>query len=226
MTFPKIRLSLLVSVFLVSSVAACGPSTPQVTPQLLNLYVTSAAYPWLSEVYTCASSSIAVNLSDPTSAEISLRLGQPESLTGSAYQIASENILVVVHPGTGVGSLTLEQVRRLFLGQVTNWKDLGGNDLPVQVWTFALDEDVQQVFDREVMRGQPVTSLARLAVSAQTMSNSVGTETGSVGILPGHWKAGNVETVYTVASVPVLAITGSEPRGNEQALLGCLQAGN
>ena len=215
----------MVSVLLLDILAACGPSTPRVTPQVLNLYATSAAYPWLSKVYTCASSSIAVNLSDPAAAEISLRLGQPENPSGPSYQIASEDVLVVVHPGIGVGALTLEQVRMLFLGQIANWKDLGGNDLPVQVWTFAPAEDIQQIFDREVMRGQPVTSLARLAVSAQIMSNSVGAEAGAVGVLPRLWKAGNVDAVYTVASVPVLAVTKSEPQGNEMGLLGCLQAG-
>lgn len=204
--------------------AACGTSTPQVTPGLLNVYATSAATPWLSDVYACAPPSTAVKLSDPDSADVRLQLGQPADSSGPAYQIATEDLLVVVQPETGVDSLTRDQVRELFLGQITDWKDLGGNDLPVQVWTYAPDEDLQQIFEQEVMEGQPITSLARLSVSAQALSNSIGTEPGSVGVLPRHWKAGNVKDVYQAASVPVLALTNSEPQGALQILLGCLQA--
>ena len=65
--------------------------------------------------------------------------------------------------------LTADQVHSIFLGQVTNWKDVGGSDMPIQVWTYAQGEDIQQIFEQNVMEDQPVTSLARLAVSVQNM---------------------------------------------------------
>lgn len=45
--------------------------------------------------------------------------------------IAVSSFSMIVHPGTGVTALTVAQVRALFRGTVTNWKDLGGNDVPV-----------------------------------------------------------------------------------------------
>ena len=45
----------------------------------------------------------------------------------------------------------------------------------------------------------------------------------TVGILPRHWKVGDVREVYSVAKVPVLAITQSEPQGAVNQLIGCLQ---
>jgi ABC-type phosphate transport system substrate-binding protein len=162
-------------------------------------------------------------VADPHAAQLVLRLGQPTSLIDPAYQIATEDILVVVHPQVGVGSLSGAQVRALFLGQVANWKEAGGNDLPVQVWVYAAGEDVQQIFQQTVLLGGPVTSLARLAVSAQDMSDSVGATPGSVGVLTRHWKAGNTREAFLAASVPVLAITPSQPQGAVQALIGCLQ---
>ena len=204
---------------------ACATPTPAVTPQVANFYATSAASPWLSAVYDCAPASVAVNLSDAESAQVTLRLGEPDHLATPAYQIASEDIVVVVHPQTGVGALTLEQVRQLFLGQVMNWQELGGNDLPVQVWTFSPDEDIQAIFDRTVMHGQPVTSLARLAVSAQSMSEAVGTQPGSVGVLTRRWQSGDTSEAFVAASAPVLAVVKSEPQGDLRELLGCLQSG-
>ncbi len=220
MPLQKMKKIFLVVLF---SLASCAPATEVTTPQLVNAYATSAAHPWLDGLYNCAPQSVPINLSDPASADISIRLGEPDHLTTPAFQIGNEDVLIVVHPQAGVGSLTADQVRAIFLGQVTNWKEVGGNDMPVLVWTYAQDEDVQQIFERTIMSGQPVTSLARLAVSAQNMSDSVGNTPGSIGILPRRWKTGNTREALTVASVPVLAITRSEPTGAVNALIGCLQ---
>ncbi len=132
---------------------ACAPATAAVTPRLLTVYITSAAYPRTSELYGCAPSSLVLAQSDPASAELTLRLGEPSPLTLPAFQVGTEDILIVSHPEAGVGALTLDQVQQLFSGRVVNWKDVGGNDLPVQVWTYSTGEDVLQVFDRVVMHG-------------------------------------------------------------------------
>jgi hypothetical protein len=204
--------------------ASCAPTAPAVTPHLLNIYVTSAAYPRVSQLYACAPSTLVVAQSDPASAELTLRLGEPTPLLTPAFQVGTEDVLVVNHPQAGVGPLTLEQVQGLFSGRITNWKNVGGNDVPVQVWTFSSGEDIWQIFDRLVMKGQPVTSLARLAVSAQAMSDGVGGTPGSVGYLPRRWKAGNTREALNAATIPVLAMTRTQPEGPEKELIACLQA--
>ena len=208
------------------ALAACGPAAPATTPEIVSVYATSSTQTWLTELYNCdpaGSSTVIEVVTDPHAAQIVLRLGQPASLADPAYQIATEDILVVVHPQVGLGSLTADQVRAIFLGQVTNWKEVGGNDLPVQVWTYAAGEDVQQIFQSAVLLGGPVSSLARLAVSAQDMSDSVGTAPGSVGVLSRHWKGGNTREAFQAASVPVLALTPSEPQGAVRDSIACLQ---
>ena len=218
-------LKLLVAWFLLAwLVTACGSPAPEAMPNLVTIYATSAAYPWLDEVYSCASPSVIVSLSDPDTAYIGLRFGEPAALNSLAYQIGSDDLLVVVQPQTAVGSLTLDQVRQLFSGQVSKWKDIGGADLPVQVWTYSQAEDVQQLFQRLVMQGQPIVSLARLAVSAQAMSDSVGSTPGSIGVLPRRWKAGNTNAVLVVTSAPVLATVASPPQGAIRDLISCLQS--
>lgn len=207
-----------------TQLTACSAPTPQITPELINVNVSSAAYPWIGGFYKCASVTSVINLSDPQSADITLRLGEPDKLTTPAYQISKEDILVVAHTQSGVSSLNLDQVKSLFLGQTLNWKDVGGNDDPVQVWAYSPNEDVQGIFSNTIMNGQPVTSLARLAGSAQNMLKSVETSPGSIGILPRHLLSAAVEELYTVATVPVIAITKKPPQGSVKELIGCLQA--
>lgn len=201
---------------------ACSSQRSQAITTI-TVYSSSAAKPWLESAYACVPQSSAIKLSDDPSADAVLRLGEPETLTLPTYQIGVDDLLVVTHPQTGIGPLTVSQVQALFAGQFVNWSEVGGADLPVQVWVFDPSADVQTVFDRAVMYGRPITSLARLAVSAQHMSDSVGSVDGSIGVLPRRWKTGNVHEALLFASSPVLMLVSQEPRGDLAALIACMQ---
>ncbi|WP_411747884.1 phosphate ABC transporter substrate-binding protein [Psychrobacillus psychrotolerans] len=47
--------------------------------------------------------------------------------------IAYDGIVVVTHPSNKVKDLTMEQVKQIFTGEVTNWSELGGDDLEIVV---------------------------------------------------------------------------------------------
>ena len=47
--------------------------------------------------------------------------------------IAYDGIVVVTHPTNKVKDLTMEQVKKIFTGEVTNWKELGGDDMEIVV---------------------------------------------------------------------------------------------
>ena len=47
--------------------------------------------------------------------------------------IAYDGIVVVTHPTNKVKDLTLEQVKKIFTGEVNNWQELGGEDLEIVV---------------------------------------------------------------------------------------------
>jgi phosphate transport system substrate-binding protein len=50
--------------------------------------------------------------------------------------IAKDSIAVVVHSAlTGVTDLTFEQVSKIFAGEITNWKDVGGPDHAINIYT-------------------------------------------------------------------------------------------
>lgn len=47
--------------------------------------------------------------------------------------IAYDGIVVVTHPSNPVQNLTMEQVKAIFTGEVTNWKEVGGKDMEIVV---------------------------------------------------------------------------------------------
>ena len=196
-------------------ISSCSSNTRPATPQIVSVYSTSAAQPWLSELYDCAgTASILSRVDDPSSAQIILRIGEPEFLVSPAYQIDTEEILIVTHRQSPVQNLSLEEARALFAG-------LG--DPSVQVWVYASGEDLREVFDRLVMAGEHVAPSAHLAVGPQQMSDTLVNEPNTVGILPRHWKMGDSREVLSAGTVPVLAITQGEPKGVVKELIACLQ---
>jgi len=212
---------LLLSLLLTS----CGASTPAAAPQIVTVYATPAAQPWLAELYDCAAETplIPSLLPAAQSADIVLRLGEPENLAAPAYRIGAEQIVIIVHPQNPLAQLSAAELRALFSGQTRSWSELGGADAALQVWVYAAGEDVQQIFEAAVMGWQPLTTLARLAPAPDVMRQAVAADVAAIGILPRRWATGDVRVVYEGAPVPVLAITAGEPQGAEAELLACLQ---
>ena len=45
--------------------------------------------------------------------------------------LAYDGIAIIVHPDNPVNDLTIGQIAQLYTGEITNWKDVGGNDAQV-----------------------------------------------------------------------------------------------
>lgn len=58
-----------------------------------------------------------------------LKSDESKSLNGDV--VALDGIVVVVNPKNPVQNLTLEQIKDLYTGKITSWKQLGGEDNPV-----------------------------------------------------------------------------------------------
>ncbi|NOT04838.1 MAG: hypothetical protein HOP27_09605 [Anaerolineales bacterium] len=206
-----------VSIFLLSSflLISCAPATQTSQTEIVTVYATSAAQPWLTELYACADdSSVTINLT-ADEPDITLRVGEPGIIVSPIYQIDEEEILIVTNRESPVQNLTLTEAQDLFaLGDPTGL---------AQVWVYSSDADVQIMFDQLVMKGRSVTSLAGLATNPQQMSDLLNAEKDAVGILPKHWKAGTVREVFSAGIVPVLAITKEEPQEAVKELISCLQ---
>ncbi|OOG23491.1 phosphate ABC transporter substrate-binding protein [Thioalkalivibrio denitrificans] len=59
---------------------------------------------------------------------------EPAEALAHLEPVAWDALVVIVHKDTPVDNITLEQVRDLFLGRITNWNQLGGPDQPMEVF--------------------------------------------------------------------------------------------
>jgi phosphate transport system substrate-binding protein len=57
-----------------------------------------------------------------------------KGVTPFTYQVALDGIAVIVHPESKVDNLTIQQVSDIFSGRITNWKSVGGVDMPITLY--------------------------------------------------------------------------------------------
>ena len=58
---------------------------------------------------------------------------EEKGLKPTAHVVAFDALPVIVHPSNKVKGLTVDQVRDIYTGKVSNWKDVGGVDMPIVV---------------------------------------------------------------------------------------------
>jgi phosphate transport system substrate-binding protein len=69
--------------------------------------------------------------------------------------IAHDSLAVVVGSNNSFkGGLTLEQLRQIYQGKITNWSELGGANLPIHVINRANSSGTREMFKRMVLLGQ------------------------------------------------------------------------
>lgn len=57
-----------------------------------------------------------------------------KGLSPFEYKVALDGIAVIVHPESKVDNLTIKQVSDIYSGKITNWKNVGGADLPITLY--------------------------------------------------------------------------------------------
>jgi phosphate transport system substrate-binding protein len=58
----------------------------------------------------------------------------PEERRVQLAPVAWDALVVIVHKDNPVDTISLEQLRQLYKGKITNWKELGGNDAPIELY--------------------------------------------------------------------------------------------
>jgi phosphate transport system substrate-binding protein len=107
----------------------------------------------------------------------------PEERRVQLTPVAWDALVVVVHKDNPVDNITLEQLRDLYLGKITNWKQLGGHDAPIELYVRkgkisgvgrTLRELVFNDYDIDFVARRVVDSSGPLERAIQENPHSVG----------------------------------------------------
>ena len=73
-----------------------------------------------------------------------------------AHVIALDGLPILVHPSNPVQDLTVGQVRRIYLGEITNWKEVGGPDKAIVTISRDTNSGTYETFAKLVMNKQKI----------------------------------------------------------------------
>jgi ABC-type phosphate transport system substrate-binding protein len=67
--------------------------------------------------------------------------------------IAFSLFTLVINKDAGVQDLSLEQIRKLYAGDITNWTEVGGNNQPVRLVSRNPDSGTRKTFQEQILGG-------------------------------------------------------------------------
>ena len=116
----------------------------------------------------------------------SLKLDEKIKLqdAGKAYKetiIAYDALAVIVNPTNKVSQLTREQLEGIFTGKITNWKEVGGDDVKMVVYSRETSSGTYEFFKEHVLKGKNFASAALLMPATGAIVQSVSQTKGAIG---------------------------------------------
>jgi phosphate transport system substrate-binding protein len=108
------------------------------------------------------------------------------------HQVAADVIAVVVHTSNPVESLTMNQLRSIYMGEIVNWRAVGGPDLPIVVVAREKTSGTRGAFDEIVLDGEdPAAPSLQKAIAASDVAAMVSDGPDMIGYVGfGHLSEG------------------------------------
>ena len=83
-----------------------------------------------------------------------LAAAETERLSLDAQPVALDAFVFLVHVDNPVESLSLEQLRDIYTGKITNWSEVGGFDAEIHTYQRNANSGSQELMEKLVMRGE------------------------------------------------------------------------
>ncbi len=145
------------------------------------------------------------------------------------HTVAIDAIIPIVNPRNKVNNLTVDQLARIYKGEVTNWKDVGGDDMKIVVISRDSSSGTFETWGELVLNKAKVTPRAQMQASNGAIVQSVSKNRFAIGyiglgyinksvkplsvngVVPSAKTA--ISKEYPV-SRPLYKVTNGEPKGD------------
>lgn len=106
---------------------------------------------------------------------------QESGKTAKEVIVAYDALAVVVHPSNKVTNLTREQLEGIFTGKLTNWKELGGEDLKIVPYARETSSGTYEFFKESVLKNKNYKNGIMSMPATGAIIQSVSQTKGAIG---------------------------------------------
>ncbi len=106
---------------------------------------------------------------------------QKKNVDPKEFTIANDGLAVIVNPVNAINELTQEQIKKIFTGVYTNWKELGGPDKPIVAYSRENSSGTYVFFQEHVLNQQDYAKTVRLMPATSSIIQGVSEDQWAIG---------------------------------------------
>ncbi|HVK58088.1 MAG TPA: phosphate ABC transporter substrate-binding protein [Candidatus Kapabacteria bacterium] len=97
------------------------------------------------------------------------------------YKVALDGLSVYVHESNPIKLLSVEQIRNVFTGKIRNWKEVGGPDQPITLYSRENSSGTYEFFKENVLQGQDFAASAQAMPGTAALLQAVARDPKAIG---------------------------------------------
>lgn len=97
------------------------------------------------------------------------------------YKVALDGLAVYVSAENPLKELTVAQVADIFLGKIKNWKDVGGKDAPITIYSRENSSGTYEFFKEHVLKTQDFAATAQTMPGTAAVLQAVAKDKNGIG---------------------------------------------
>lgn len=123
--------------------------------------------------------------------------------------VCYDAFVFITHKDNPVDNLTIEEIRKIYSGEITNWKDLGGNNEKIRAYQREENSGSQTAMEKLVMKGTPMLppNKIKVALGMGMLVDVVGEYENSIASI-GYTYKYYVDTLYKNENIKIIKVDG------------------
>lgn len=119
-----------------------------------------------------------------------------------AHTVAMDGVCVVLHPSNPINELTTAQIADIYMGKITNWKELGGPDMAIVAISRDTSSGTYEVFHEKVMNKKDMAASVEYVNANPQAHARVKTTAGAIGYVGLGFLDRNVKAIKVDGVAP------------------------
>lgn len=109
------------------------------------------------------------------------RLVEHQGYLGISFLAAKDALSIYLHPENPVRNLTVAQLKDIYMGKISSWKEVGGKDAQIALFSRSPNSGTHLYFQEHILEGQPYSAAAQTVTSAAAVVEAVAQNPNAIG---------------------------------------------